>query len=104
MTAFNRQDASDVERRIAGIFSAQSTGARVREIRRLFVETLDFRRDEWRDFPIVYARAGRRGIARRRPRLVASLDGVHVVYVDMAEADASAKRVRRGEAAGRRRG
>ena len=42
MPIINRQDASDVEARMERIFSAGSPEARASEIRRLFVETLDF--------------------------------------------------------------
>ena len=90
----DRDDAHEVEARIKAIFAASSPDQRVTELRRLFVETLDFDSASGQ-VPLRAAPAGVTlpGAAER----IASLDGVNVCYValDITGTD----RVRRAEAA-----
>ena len=90
MPIINKQDASDVEARIKHIFEAGSREARASEIRRLFVETLDFE-----------PASGEVGLTGARASLslpdsaarIASVEGVNVAYVHL-----DTRRVRRAEA------
>ena len=90
----DRDDAHEVEARIKAIFAASSPDQRARELRRLFVEVLDFDSASGQ-VPLRAASAGVTlpGAAER----IASLDGVNVCYValDITGTD----RVRRAEAA-----
>ena len=91
MPIINRQDASDVEARIKRIFEADSREARASEIRRLFVETLDFE-----------PASGEVGLAGARASVslpdsaarIASAEGISVAYVHL-----DTRRVRTAEAA-----
>ena len=89
----NREDAAEVEERITRIFAA-SADERAAEVRGLFVEVLDFDTATGHvDLSAAPANVTLPASAER----VASLDGVHVVYLalDTPESD----RVRKGEAA-----
>ena len=90
----DRDDAHEVEARIKAIFAASSPDQRASELRRLFVEVLDFDSASGQ-VPLRAAPAGVTlpGAAER----IASLDGVNVCFValDITGTD----RVRRAEAA-----
>ena len=90
----DRDDAHEVEARIEAIFDAFSPDQRAAELRRLFVETLDFNPDSGQ-VSLAAAPAGVTlpGVAAR----IASLDGVHVCYVALEISDTD--RVRKAEAA-----
>ena len=90
----DRDDAHEVEARIKAIFAASSPDQRARELRRLFVEVLDFDLASGQ-VPLRAAPAGVTlpGAAER----IASLDGVNVCYVALDITDTG--RVRRAEAA-----
>ena len=91
MPIINTQDASDVEERVARVFGAGSPQERLREIRALFAEKLDFT-----------PASGEVGLAGARASVslpgsaarVATLEGVNVVYVHL-----DTRRVRKAEAA-----
>ena len=90
MPVIDRQDASDVEQHIARIFGAGSTEERIREIRRLFAEKLDFEQSSGvvslQDAP---ARVELPVVAHQ----IATLEDAHVVYVHL-----ETSRVRKAEA------
>ena len=90
MPVINKQDASDVEQHIDRIFRADSPEDRVREIRRLFVETLDFEQSSGvvslEDAP---ASVDLPAAAHQ----IAALEEAHVVYVHL-----DTSRVRKAEA------
>ncbi len=90
MPVIDRQDASDVEQHIARIFGAGSTEERIREIRRLFAEKLDFEQSSGvvslQDAP---ARVELPAVAHQ----IATLEDAHVVYVHL-----DTSRVRKAEA------
>ena len=90
----DRDDAHEVEARIKAIFAASSPDQRARELRRLFVEVLDFDSASGQ-VPLRAAPAGVTlpGAAER----IASLDGVNVCYVALDITDTD--RVRKAEAA-----
>ena len=91
MPIINRQDASDVEERMKRVFGAGSPEERVREIRGLFVETLDFAPV----FGEVGLAGGRGGVELPESAArIAELEGVSVAYVHL-----DTRRVRRAEAA-----
>jgi len=90
------KDATDVQSRIEQVFRADDTNSRLHELRRLFVEILDFRNVEVREVPLYptsqYIRLPE--IAH----LVAELDGVTVAFVDLSAIDIPTNRVRLAEA------
>ena len=90
MPVINTQDASDVEQHIDRIFRSNSPEERIRDIRRLFVETLDFEQSSGvvslEDAP---ARVDLPAAAHQ----IASLEEAHVVYVHL-----DTRRVRKAEA------
>ena len=90
MPVINRQDASDVEQHIARIFSSNSPEVRIRGIRRLFAEKLDFEQSSGvvslQDAP---ARVELPAVAHQ----IATLEDAHVVYVPL-----DTSRVRKAEA------
>ena len=90
MPVINRQDASDVEQHIARIFSSNSPEERVREIRRLFVEKLDF---EQSSGVVSLGDAPASVELPDEAHQVASLQEAHVVYVHL-----ETSRVRKAEA------
>ena len=91
MPIINRQDASEVEAHIERVFGAGSPEERVREIRGLFVETLDFEPTSGE----VGLAGGRKGVELPGSAdRVAELEGVSVAYVHL-----DTRRVRRAEAA-----
>ena len=90
MPVIDRQDASDVEQHIARIFGAGSTEERIREIRRLFVEKLDFEQSSG----VVSLEDARASVELpAAAHQVASLQEAHVVYVHL-----DTRRVRKAEA------
>ena len=97
MPVIDRQDASDVEQHIARIFSSNSPEERVREIRRLFVEKLDFEQSSGvvslQDAP---ARVELPAAAHQ----IATLEDAHVVYVHLGYTPGSQSRGVRGRAPG----
>ena len=90
MPVINKQDASDVEQHIDRIFRADSPEERVRGIRRLFAEKLDFEQSSGvvslQDAP---ARVELPAVAHQ----IATLEDAHVVYVPL-----DTPRVRKAEA------
>ena len=90
MPVINKQDASDVEQHIDRIFRADSPEERVREIRKLFAEKLDFEQSSGVvsliDAP---ARVDLPAVAHQ----IATLEEAHVVYVHL-----DTSRVRKVEA------
>ena len=96
----NRDDAYEVEACITATFAASSLDQRVAELRRLFVETLDFNPDTGQ----VSLSAVPDGVTLPpAAERLASLDGVNVCYIQLditstdrvrkAEADAAAKQI-----------
>ena len=108
MPIANLNDAREADGALGRVFDAGSADERERAVRSLFVEALDFERASG-----LVALDGRRGADARRAadgatasarlprdaRRIASLDGVHVLYIDLAEGDAPPNRVRAAEAA-----
>ena len=90
MPVIDRQDASDVEQHMARIFGAGSTEERIQEIRRLFVEKLDF---EQSSGVVSLGDAPARVELPDEAHQVASLQEAHVVYVHL-----ETRRVRKAEA------
>ena len=90
MPVINTQDASDVEQHIDRIFRSNSPEERIRDIRRLFVETLDFEQSSGivslEDAP---AKVDLPAAAHQ----IAALEDAHVVYVHL-----DTSRVRKAEA------
>ena len=90
MPVIDQQDASDVEQHIARIFSSNSPEVRIRGIRRLFAEKLDFEQSSGvvslQDAP---ARVELPAVAHQ----IAELEDAHVVYVHL-----DTPRVRKAEA------
>ena len=95
MPILDAGDALDVERGVERVFAAGSAGERLRAIRRLFVEVADFEPASGE-----VSLAGRRANAElpNAAHRAASLEGFHVIYVDLNEADTSTNRVRKEEA------
>lgn len=107
MPIANLNDAREADGALGRVFDAGSADERERAVRSLFVEALDFERASG-----LVALDGRRGADARRgadgatasarlprdARRIASLDGVHVLYIDLAEGDAPPNRVRAAEA------
>ena len=90
MPVINRQDASDVEQHIDRIFRADSPEDRVREIRRLFVETLDFEQSSG----VVSLEGAPASVELpATAHQIATLEEAHVVYVHL-----DTSRVRKAEA------
>ena len=92
----NPQDAYEVRNQIELIFAAGSTADRLERIRQLFVGILDFR--DTFDFSV--GLDGARGNVKlpTEAHLVARLDDVQVVYVDMSSTEIETNRVNREEA------
>ncbi len=108
MPIANLNDAREVDGAIGRVFRANSADEREAAVRSLFVEALDFERAsglvalDMRHGADARHRTGGASASVRLPedaRRVASLDGVHVLYVDLAEGDAPPNRVRAAEAA-----
>ena len=95
MPILNRDDAAEIRDSFDLFFAAES-GERPAILRRLFAEILDFERDD-----------GQFSLASARERVgielplagdrIASLDGVHVLYVALS--DTATERVRKSEVA-----
>ena len=96
MPIINPQDAREVHKKIGEIFEAGSTADRLQRIRQLFVEILDFNRT----FDYRVGLGGARGNVKlpTEAHLVARLDDVQVVYVDMSSTEIDTNRVNREEA------
>ena len=90
MPVIDRQDASDVERHMARIFGAGSREERIQEIRRLFVEKLDF---EQTSGVVSLEGAPARVDLPAAAHQIAALEEAHVVYVHL-----DTRRVRKAEA------
>ena len=90
----DRDDAHEVEARISAIFAASSPDQRAAELRRLFVETLDFDPASGQ-VPLRAAPAG--VMLPSAAERIALLDGVNVCYVALDITDVD--RVRKAEAA-----
>ena len=90
MPVINTQDASDVEQHIDRIFKSNSPEERIREIRRLFVETLDF---EQSSGVVSLEDAPTRVELPDTAHEIAALEDAHVVYVHL-----DTRRVRKAEA------
>ncbi len=90
MPVINKQDASDVEDHIGRIFRADSTEERSRQIRRLFVEKLDF---EQSSGVVSLEGAPQRVDLPATAHRIAELEEAHVVYVHL-----DTSRVRKAEA------
>ena len=89
MPVINRQDASDVEQHIDRIFRADSPEERVRQIRRLFVEKLDF---EQSSGVVSLIDAPARVDLPAEAHRIAELEEARVVYVHL-----ETRRVRKAE-------
>lgn len=96
MPIIDTQDAREVDQQIERIFDAGSTADRLERIRQLFVEILDF--DPTFNFSV--GLSGARGDVKlpAEAYLVARLDDVQVVYVDMSESEIETDRVNKREA------
>lgn len=90
------KDATDVQSRVEQVFRADDTASRLHELRRLFVEILDFRNIEMRDIPLYPTSQHIR--LPEIAHLVADLDGVTVAFVDLSGIDIPTNRVRLAEA------
>ena len=90
MPVINRQDASDVEQHIDRIFRADSPEERVRQIRRLFVEKLDF---EQSSGVVSLIDAPASVDLPAEAHRIATLEEARVVYVHL-----DTRRVRKAEA------
>ncbi|MBI2304145.1 MAG: hypothetical protein HYU86_05300 [Chloroflexi bacterium] len=92
MPIINRQDAAEVEHYIFHFFAASSAD-RVQELRRLFVEKLDFASAAG----VVSLANAPKGVALpASAERIASMEGLHVVYVPLS--GNGADRVPRAEA------
>jgi hypothetical protein len=93
MPILNREDAADVDEQITRIFAA-SDGQRPNELRRLFVEIMDFSPTTGS----VSLSKARKGVALpESAERLATMSGVTAVYIAMD--DVSTNRVRKAEAA-----
>ena len=94
MPILNREDAVEVEARIARMFAAASPADRAAEVRALFVETLDFDAGSGQvSLHPVPKHVALPAVAER----IAETDGVHVLYIALDTPDTD--RVRKTEAA-----
>ena len=96
MPIINPQDAREVDQQIERIFGAGSTADRLVRIRQLFVGILDFHGI----FDDSVALEGARDNVKLPPdaHVLAQLDDVRVVYVDMSESEIDTDRVNKREA------
>ena len=96
MPIINPQDAREVDEKIDEIFDEGSTTDRLERIRELFVGLLDFQGT----FNYSVGLSGARGDVKlpAEAHLVARLDDVQVVYVDMSESEIDTDRVNKREA------
>ena len=96
MPIINPQDAREVDDQIELIFAAGSTADRLARIRQLFVGILDFHNT----FDFSVGLGGARGNVKlpTEAHLVARLDDVQVVYVDMSSTEIDTNRVNKEEA------
>ncbi len=95
MPIIDTQDAHEVDQQIDRIFDAGSTADRLEQIRQLFVGILDFHGI----FGDSVGLDGARGEVKlpAEAYLVARLDDVRVVYVDMSESEIDTDRVNKRE-------
>ncbi len=96
MPIINPQDAREVDQQIERIFDAGSTADRLERIRQLFVGILDFHSTF--NFSVGLSGARDEVILPAEAYLVARLDDVQVVYVDMSESEIGTDRVNKREA------
>ena len=96
MPIINPQDAREVDEKIDEIFDAGSTTNRLERVRELFVGILDFQGT----FNFSVGLSGARGDVKLPDEayLVARLDDVQVVYVDLSESEIEMDRVNKREA------
>lgn len=90
------KDATDVQTRIRALFDARDSEGRLTQLRRLFVEILDFRNIGVREVPLYPTSRYIRLPAVAH--LVANLDEVTVAYVDLTGTDSPTNRVRLADA------
>ena len=95
MPIINRQDAAEVEEHIKRIFDAQTSNDRAHATRGLFTQVLDF--DMTFDYEVGLEDAAKGIELPGSAELVAQLDGVDVVYVDMSQVDKRKERVLKTE-------
>ena len=95
MPIINPQDAREVDEQIELIFAAGSTADRLERIRQLFVAILDFQST----FNFNVGLSGAHGDVKLPDEayLMARLDDVQVVYVDMSESEIDTDRVNKRE-------
>ncbi len=94
MPIINRQDAEEVDQYIRRFFASPGEG-RAQALRRLFVEKLDFAAATG---AVSLARAPKNVALPPTAERIASMEGLHVVYVPLSGSPASG-RVRKAEAA-----
>ena len=83
MPIANIQDVKEVENNLQGIFDASSVNDRLRAIRTLFVETLDFERE---DRLVSLEQAGNSQLPKEA-HIVARRGGVSAAYIPLNDAD-----------------
>ncbi len=94
MPVLSRDDAAEVESRVARVFAAASPSERVAQLRALFVEVLDFAPASGQ---VGLDRAPRAAALPHAAERIAHLDGVHVLYVPLDTKQTT--RVRKEDAA-----
>ncbi|MBI2305400.1 MAG: Eco57I restriction-modification methylase domain-containing protein [Chloroflexi bacterium] len=95
MPIINRQDADEVEQEVVRFFAASSAG-RAQALRRLFIEKLDFASATG---TVSLASAPKTVALPPAAERIASIEGLHVVYVPLpTPANAGPDRVRKAEA------
>ena len=96
MPIINREDAAEVEEHIKRVFGARTSDDRAYAIRSLFTQVLDF--EMTFDFSVGLEDAAKGVELPQDCQLIAQLDGVQVVYVDMSQAETEKERVLKAEA------
>ena len=91
MPIINRQDAAEVEEHIKRIFDAPTSNDRAHAVRGLFTQVLDF--ELTFDYEVGLEGAAKGIALPGSAELVAQLDGVDVVYVDMSQVNKHKERV-----------
>ena len=90
----SRLDAQEVDERIQRIFDATSTDERLRALRSLFVEVLDFR--ALQGGTTMAPQSGKVFLPDNAHR-IADADGYYVLYVDLQETDTPHDQIRRAD-------
>ncbi len=96
MPIINREDAVEVADHIDVIFGAGSSDGRAQAIRELFTRVLDF--EMAFEMRVDLKDTGKGIELPRQGQVVAELEGVQVVYVDISEVTTDTDRVRKAEA------